>query len=153
MQSNNPVPAKIRAMRRTVTCALAALAISVTSLPAISAEPGIHIELNKIENIDDACHGLFVFQNTLGQSLETLSMELVVFNQDGGIDQSLLVGIAPLTADKTTVARFALSKNNCESIGRVLINQFPTCKGLTEEPVNCLSGLSVSSRSTIEFFK
>ena len=153
MQPNILVPAKMRAMRRTVTCALAALAISVTSLPAISAEPGLHIELNKTENIDDVCHGLFVFQNKLGQTLKTLSMELVVFSRDGGIDQSLLVGMAPLLTDKTSVARFVLSKNNCDTVGRVLINQFPICKGITEEPVNCLSGLSVSSRSTIEFFK
>jgi len=158
MQPNDLVPAKraagkIRSVRQVITFVLTALALAATSIPAAAAGPGLHIELNKVEDIDGSCHGLFVIRNTLGQSLDRFSMELILFSQDGAIEQSILVDLAPLPNDKTTVARFVLSEGKCAGLGRVLVNNFPACKSHSGAKVDCLSGLDVSSRSATEFFK
>ena len=135
---------------------MAALALVTTSLvapPAAAAGGGLHVELNKVEDIDGSCHGLFVIRNSLGHTLDRFSMELILFGRDGAIKQSILVDMAPLPDDKTTVARFVLSKGRCADLGRVLVNKFPACTSRTGEKVDCLSGLAVSSRSELEFFK
>ena len=158
MQPNNPVPAKraagkIRSVRQAVACALAVLALAVTPLPATAGDPGLHMELNKVEDVDGRCHGLFVIRNTLGQSLDRFAMELILFSQDGAIKQSILLDVAPLPDDKTTVARFVLSEGKCAGLGRVLVNKFHACASNSGAKVDCLSGLDVSSRAGIEFFK
>ena len=147
---------KVRSVRRAVTCALATLALVMTSLVAPPAAPaglGLHVELNKVEDIDESCHGLFVIRNGLGHTLDRFSMELILFGRDGTIKQSILVDMAPLPDDKTTVFGFVLSEGRCADLRRVLINKFPACTSRTGENVDCLSGLAVSSRSELEFFK
>lgn len=147
---------KVRTVRRAVTCTMTVLALVSTSLVAPPAAPaglGLHVELNKVEDVDESCHGLFVIRNGLGHTLDRFSMELILFGRDGAIMQSILVKMAPLPDDKTTVARFVLSEGRCADLGRVLINKFPACTSRTGEKVDCLSGLAVSSRSGLEFFK
>ena len=71
MQPNNPVPAKraagkIRSVRQAVACALAVLALAVTPLPATAGDPGLHMELKKVENVDGRCRGVFMLRSTRG---------------------------------------------------------------------------------------
>ncbi len=147
---------KVRTVRRAVTCAMAALALVMTSLvapPAAPAELGLYVELNKVEDIGGSCRGSFVIRNSLGHTLDRFSMELILFGRDGAIKRSILVDMAPLPDDKTTVVSFVLSESGCAELGRVLVNKFPACTSRTGEKVDCLSGLDVSSRSGLEFFK
>ncbi len=161
MKPNDLAPAKVgackvRTVRRAVACAMAALALVTTSLVAPPAAPaglGLHVELNKVEDIGGSCHGSFMIRNSLGHTLDRFSMELILFGRDGVIKRSILVDMAPLPDDKTTVVTFVLSEGRCADLGRVLVNKFPACTSRTGEKVDCLSGLDVSSRSGLEFFK
>jgi hypothetical protein len=66
----------------------------------------------------------------------------------------VLLDLAPLRGDKTTVARFSLIKRPCGEISRILVNDIPSCRSEgTGETLDCLAGLSVSSRGPIEMIQ
>ncbi len=117
-------------------------------------ESNIGIELNKVEYNGGSCLASFVVQNNLGHTLDPFSLDLFVFDRDGIIARQVLLDLAPLGSDKTTVAKFRLIERPCAEISRVLINNIPSCQSKdTGETHDCLSGLTVSSRSHVELVK
>ncbi len=121
---------------------------------ALAAEPGLEIELNTVEDNGGSCLASFVVRNGLGHTLDRFSMDLFVFDRDGVIARQVLLDLAPLRNDKTTVARFSLIKRACADVGRILINDIPSCRSAaTGEELDCLAGLAVSSRARIEMIK
>ena len=144
-----------RAPRRAAA-ALTAVVLAMAwgaAVPALAAEHGLDIELNKVEDADGGCDGSFLVRNGLGHTLDRFSMELALFGTDGVLKNRIRVNMAPLPGDKTTVAKFTLSDGRCDGLSRVLINAFPNCRSSTGEAVDCLAGLTVSSRGGIELFK
>ena len=135
----------------------AALVLAIAAglgAPAPAGEPSLEIELNKVEDNDGACLASFVVRNRLGHTLDRFSMDLYVFDRDGVIARQVLLDLAPLRGDKTTVARFSLIKRPCGEISRILINDIPSCRSEgTGETLDCLDGLTVTSRGLIEMIK
>ncbi len=132
----------------------AALIATGLSGAASAAEPGLDIELNKAEENGGSCLASFVVRNRLGHTLDRFSMDLYVFDRDGVIARQVVLDLAPLRGDKTTVAHFYLIKRPCGEISRILINDIPSCRSEgTGETLDCLDGLTVSSRSKIEMVK
>ena len=112
------------------------------------------IELNKVEDNGGSCLASFVVRNRLGHTLDRFSMDLYVFDSDGVIARQVLLDLAPLRGNKTTVLSFFLIERPCGEISRILINDIPSCRSEgTGETLDCLDGLSVSSRSPIEMVK
>ena len=123
-------------------------------VPAPAGEPGLEIELNKVEDNSGSCLASFVVRNRLGHTLDRFSMDLYVFDRDGVIARQVLLDLAPLRGDKTTVARFSLIKRPCGEISRILINDIPSCRSEgTGETLDCLAGLTVTSRGPIEMIQ
>lgn len=120
---------------------------------ARGAETGLSVELNKTEDNGGSCLASFVVQNRLGQTLDRFSMDLYVFDREGVIARQVLLDLAPLRRDKTTVARFSLIDRPCAEVGRLLINDIPACRGESGATLDCLNGLDVSSRGRIELIK
>ena len=144
-------PALARVARRA---AVLLCALWLAAGPAVAGPGGLHIELNKVEDNVGSCLASFVLDNDLGQTLDRFSLELYVFDRDGIIARQVLLDLAPLRADKMTVARFVLIRDACEGVGRVLVNQVPSCRAeASGQPLDCLDGLTVSSRSRIELVK
>ncbi len=143
------------ALRRALPAlAGAALGLLFLAHPAPAAEPGLDIELNKVEDNDGACLASFVVRNSLGHTLDRFSMDLYVFDREGIIARQVLLDLAPLRHDKTTVALFSLIKRACGDVGQILVNDIPSCRSEgTGETLDCLAGLSVSSRNRIELTK
>ncbi len=113
----------------------------------------IGIELNKVEDNDGSCLASFVVQNNFGHTLDPFSLDLFVFDRDGIIARQVLLDLAPLGSD-TTVSEFRLIERPCAEISRVLINSIPFCQSSdTGDTLDCLSGLTVSSRSHVELVK
>ena len=135
----------------------AALVLAIAAglgVPAPAGEPGIEIELNKVEDNGGSCLASFVVRNGLGHTLDRFSMDLYVFDRDGVIARQVLLDLAPLRGDKTTVARFSLIQRPCGEISRILVNDIPSCRSEgTGETLDCLAGLSVSSRGPIEMIQ
>ncbi len=135
----------------------AALVLAIATglgAPAPAGEPGIEIELNKVEDNGGSCLASFVFRNRLGHTLNRFSMDLYVFDRDGVIARRVVLDLAPLRGDKITVAQFFLIERPCGEVSRILINDIPSCRSEgTGETLDCLDGLTVTSRSLIEMVK
>lgn len=133
---------------------LAAAAAVLWAQGAGAAGPGIAIELNKAETADNACVAAFVMRSDMGQDLDRFSLDLYVFDTDGIIARQLVLDLAPLRNDKTTVVRFPLTGGPCEKIGRILVNDVPSCRSAANgEDLDCVSGLSLTSRDRIGLTK
>jgi len=134
--------------------AIAAVVVVLTigfSLAPTARAAGLSIELNKIEDSDGACLGTFVIGNGMGHSLDRFSLDLYVFDHDGVVARRVAIDLAPLRRDKTTVTRFPLIQSACDQVGRVLVNDIPACRSADNgEALDCLSGLSLTSRAGIE---
>ena len=114
----------------------------------------ISIELNKVEYNGSSCLASFIVQNNFGHTLSPFDLDLFVFDGDGVIARQVLLDLAPLGGDKTTVARFSLIARPCGEVSRILVNDISSCRITgSGETLDCLSGLTVSSRSHVELVK
>jgi hypothetical protein len=57
--------------------------------------------------------------------------------------------MAPLYADKKTLASFLLDETTCDKIGSILVNSVPRCENGSGNEVGCIDLLEVSSRSQV----
>jgi hypothetical protein len=139
-----------RPARRICVPLLALLSIGVATIAA--ADPAIHIELNAAENVQqDHCRLSFVVQNNAESAIETLKLDLALFDPTGTINRRMIVEIGPLRAAKTIVRTFGV-ETDCGQIGSILLNDVTACT--PGDPGGCLDRLTLSSRpSTIRFFK
>lgn len=129
-----------------------ALVLLIRVLPA-GENPKLSIELNKLAQQGDACETYLVFGNQLPIRFESLKLELVFFDKAGLIQRRLTLDAAPLAATKTMVKLFQIPNTQCDSIGRVLINDVHKCQGQEGPVENCLERMSVSFRGSVELIK
>lgn len=138
---------------RVLACvALFALARALTTGGAYAAadEP-IRMELNLLENMEGRCRLSFVLENTGQAALESLRLELALFNRDGILQRRLATEMGPLRSQKTIVKAF-MTEGSCEEIGSILVNDVTACA--PGEPNACLDRLALSSRSqAVRFYK
>lgn len=145
-------------LRRMLTACRLAPAIALLAAlnlvsPAIAAEDGISLELNSAKTVSEACETSFVVRNGLPHTLDRFQLDLYVFDTDGVIKSRSTIDLAPLRADKSTVLAFRLHAAPCASVSKVLVNDIPLCRAESGTVLDCLAGLSVSSRHSIELAK
>jgi hypothetical protein len=135
---------------RICVALFALLSVGVATIAA--ADPTIHIELNAAETApEDHCRLSFVVQNNAESPIDTLKLDLALFDREGTINRRMIVEIGPLRAAKTIVRTFSVERD-CGQIGAILLNDVTACA--PSEPGGCLDRLTLSSRpSTIRFFK
>ncbi len=149
--------ARSRALRSALTCPLMAAVflqiVFLTPIPSAAAEQGLAIELNQADTIDRVCRGTFVLKNSLGHTLDRFQLDLFIFGVDGVILQRSNIDLAPLRRDKTTVIAFPVVAKPCADIARILVNDIPRCRSEAGQKLDCLDGLTVSSRHRIKLEK
>lgn len=118
--------------------------------PAFSQSGEIALDLNALETTGSGCRTTFVGENRLGTELEKIAFEIVLFNQDGLVMRMLGLDFGAMAEGRTKVAQFTLPDTQCDSIGRVLINDIQACDGPADQAV-CLQSLVTESRSGITF--
>lgn len=139
---------------RIASFALVALVLGFASpLTAQDTEETLAIELNKVETTEQGCRTLFVFDNRTGHELHRFRVDLILFDQEGVYQKQLLLDMAPLYADKKTVASFLLGEEACGKIGSILINDIPHCENGVGNVVECVDRLEVRSKSDIPLEK
>lgn len=133
-------------------CALLFAPMSIGVATIAAADPAIRIELNAAETVQqDHCRLSFVIENSAGSVIDTLKLDLALFDRGGTINRRMIVEIGPLRAAKTIVRTFSV-ETDCGQIGSILLNDVTACT--PGEPGGCLDRLTLSSRpSTIRFFK
>ena len=125
----------------------AALALLVLARPLAAAEGELLIELNKLEDTDQGCRSLFVFDNATGHELNRFQVDLILFDQDGVYAKQVLLDMAPLTEDKKVLASFLLPDQQCAAIGSILINGLPQCEDGAGAQLDCVKLLEVRTRT------
>lgn len=119
----------------------------------LADEPGLAIELNKVETTEEGCRTLFVFDNRTGHELNRFRIDLILFDAKGVYTKQVMLDMAPLYEDKKTVASFLLGEEGCDEIGSILINGIPHCHNRDGNAVDCVDFLEVHSRSGIPLEK
>lgn len=122
----------------------ALLLMAFSAAPA--AEP-VSVELNKLEPSNGACRAYMVTENGRDSALQSLKLDLVMFNADGVIAKRLAVELGPLPAGKTRVKAFDIDGVGCGDVSRILLNDVLSCGGVSD----CLSLVTVASRSDVAF--
>lgn len=125
------------------------LALTLLSGTVRADDASIIIELNKVENTEQGCRPLFLFDNRSGHQLNRFQVELILFDQKGVYSSQILLDMAPLYKDKKTIASFLLSDIPCDQIGSVLVNDLPDCENSAGNALDCLAFLQVASKGDI----
>jgi hypothetical protein len=142
----------IRTTKRIGMAAATAIMLLYGTVNA-GAAGTLDIELNKIEDAGGQCSASFVMQNHMGATLDQLRIDLYVFDKGGVIMRRVYLDTGPMRDGKTTVASFALVDQPCDKIGRLLVNDIPTCKAPDGNALDCLAGLTLTSKAAVELAK
>jgi hypothetical protein len=125
-------------MRIVVASAFVVAILAGTAAQAAS----VNVELNTVETADNHCRITFVVQNKAPEALESLKLDLAVFNPANIVQRRLATELGPVRGNKTIVKTFALD-GACGEIGSILVNDVTCAPG---QPDSCLDGLTLSSR-------
>jgi hypothetical protein len=136
--------------------AIAALAWSLSAAPSAAddaSEALLGIELNKLEDSDQGCRSVFVFDNRTGHDLNRFRIDLILFDTAGVYSKQLMLDMAPLQDDKKTVTSFLLHDQACGELGSVLVNDVPWCENGAGTTLDCVRMLKVSSLASVPLHK
>jgi len=127
------------------------LSVAATAASAQDqSQPSLSIDLNALEQVDQACRLVFVASNKTGTPIEEMALETVLFDTEGTVDRFALFDFKDLPVGKTRVRQFDLPETQCGTIGRILINGAATCKGLSFKGTECIDHLDLKSSSKTE---
>ena len=118
---------------------------------SIAQENSFFLELNSAKDNKGGCRLTYVAKNKTGVMLEKTSYEVVVFDQDGGVAQFLILEFGKLPINKTKVVQFELNDQKCADISRLLINDVSDCEAGGKTVPVCLAALKTKSRTNINF--
>ena len=121
--------------RRQAWTLCTTLGLAAIAQPVVGAEPELLIELNKLEDTEQGCRSLFLF------------------DEEGVYAKQLLLDMAPLYEDKKVLTSFLLAEEPCASIGSILVNDLPLCENGAGAQVDCVPLLKVESRTDVPLEK
>jgi hypothetical protein len=115
------------------------------------AEDMARLELNTVENLENRCSMTFLIENKTSQAIDSLKLDLALFNPEGMIQRRMVIEMGPVRGMRTNVRTYS-TDGNCSQIGAILVNDGTTCA--PGEAAACLDGLALSSRvKTIKLYK
>lgn len=150
MRPNGHKRSRIKGASVFSTCLF--MAVTGAALADQTAAPSavLSIELNTLTQKDTACRMIFLVENTLKADLETAVFETVLFKTDGGVERLTLFDFQTLPQGRPRVRQFDIPNAKCESFGRVLINDVHSCKGDGITGADCIKGLKLSTKTSVE---
>jgi hypothetical protein len=144
---------RIGRRRRQAWAICATFGLAALAQPLVAAEAELLIELNKLEDTEQGCRSLFLFDNATGHELNRFRVDLILFDQDGVYARQLLLDMAPLYEDKKVLASFLLAEEPCAAIGSILVNDLPWCENGSGAALDCVPLLKVESRTDVPLEK
>jgi hypothetical protein len=132
------------------------IALALTLAAAFGATSAVaatrvQVELNNVETVNNQCRVTFVIDNRAKEPIESLKLDLAVFNKQQVVQRRLVTELGPLRGAKTIVKTFAI-EGACGEIGSILVNDVTCAPAAT--PDACLDGLDLTSRlKDLRFFK
>ena len=140
-------------MRPVTICFILLLTLCSWLAPRPAVAESLDLELNKIEDGPQGCLATVLIGNHLGQTLERFQLDLVLFNGKGVLSDRILIDLAPLPRNRTTIASFPLHGGGCAEVSRILLRDVPACRAQGDKNMDCLSTLAISRRTAISFGK
>lgn len=123
-------------------------------VPAARAQepvpPALSIELNAVEQADNKCRLVFVAENKMGNELDSLALETVLFDAAGKVSRFALFDFKNLPAGKMRVRQFELPDTQCSSVSKILINGVAACKGAAFTGSECSDAMQLKSSTSTE---
>ncbi len=115
---------------------------------ASAQQPGVRLELNKLEDVGEACRIYLLVEEQSGVTFEKLDADFVLFDADGIIIKRYLVPLAPIAGGQSRVRLFDLPNSSCAQIDGILFNGTINCvsDGENECPDFSLSSKDTSKR-------
>ena len=120
-----------------------ALLFTLIALAPARAQDTVRVELNTLENADNRCRMTFVIENKTARAVDSLKLDLALFNTEGAVYRRMVTDMGPVRAAKTVVKTFA-TDGDCAQLGSLLVNEVAACT--PGEPNTCLDQLALSSR-------
>lgn len=121
---------------------------------ATGAESTFNLELNAAADTSaGSCRLTYVASNQSDIALERTAYEVAVFDSDGVVNRLLVLEFGELVEGKTKILQFDLAETPCASISRIVVNDVAACTQSADGATSdfCMSGLSASSRTAIQF--
>lgn len=123
--------------------------------PAIASETDVghhlDVELNATQQAEAGCQLTFVVMNGHPLPIERAVFETVLFNKGGMVERFTLIDLGQLPPAKPRVRQFVMPNLACNDLGRVLINGAHACTAPGLDPDACSAGLTLSTKSDVEF--
>lgn len=138
---------------RDALCAAMAWAMLGWAGTASADEPGLRVELNRLEAVDGACRVYLVLNNATADSFDAFKLDLVLFDTDGVIARRLAVETAPLRPRKTSVKLFDLDALPCDRVGTMLLNDVLACNTASGPMADCVARVETASRASAQLVK
>jgi hypothetical protein len=121
-----------------------ALMLPIVFAPALAfAADMMSLELNTAETAEGRCRLTFVVENKTERAIDSIKLDLAVFNPEGIIQRRMIIEMGPVRGRKTNVRTFA-TEGDCNQVGAILVNEVAACA--PGDPNACLDGLALSSR-------
>ncbi len=137
-----------------VTAAVAVLATASGLTASLADEPApIAVELNRLDPAGPDCRASMLVTNGTDGPLDTLKLELVVFDAAGIANRRLAAEFGPLSKGKTVLKVFPLGGIACEGVGRLLVNGVLACGTKAAPIADCVDRIAVSSRASVPLIK
>ncbi|MEM9498761.1 MAG: hypothetical protein AAGA28_12640 [Pseudomonadota bacterium] len=137
---------------RSAIAALAVCALPGAGLAQSAQSPPsqLFLELNAVQDVENACRLTFVARNGTGTDIEKAVFETVIFDKSGGVVRLSLFDFRDLPTDRPRVRQFDLSGMACTDVGQALINGANTCVVDGADSAVCQDSLSLGSRLDVE---
>jgi hypothetical protein len=141
----------MRCVMRSVGRAVLILQVVLPALAIAAEQQPISVELNGAEMAESRCRLTFVVENKNTTAVDSLKLDMFVFNQENRVYRRLLAEMGPLPREKTVVKFYGVD-GPCGDIRSILVNEVTACP--PAKPDSCLEGLALSSRvASVRFFK
>ncbi len=135
------------------TRSMASTALGVATAGALSGAAGfsavaqtpLTLELNRLETVDGGCRVDLVVEAG-PETVDVLTLDLVLFNPAGLILRRLAVEAGPAPAGKRRVRAFLAEGLSCDSIGSALVNGVIACEVGGAPVADCERGIATRSR-------
>lgn len=119
--------------------------------PFAAAKEEIYLELNNLQPIDSGgCRLTFIARNGRAEPIESLGVEVVVFDAEQRVDQFLVLEFSRLMSGKTKAAQFDLANRPCTEISKVLVNDILNCGPVPADGRSCTELARLENRTDIE---
>jgi len=115
-------------MKRCAVFLAAAAALYAGGALAATDDGAVSAELNKLEQVDEACRVYMVFRNGGAEAVKRANLDLVLFDADGVIHKRLRFEAGPLVPEKTVGKRFDPTETDWLQSREILVNDERNCE-------------------------